>query len=88
MYEFTYYEFLVVDSQSHHNDSVAIKTGAVAMGVGIRGYTVRFADSDPASGRRQSCEAGSIAIYRSHVGQGSRFEYLERRKGEFGYETR
>ena len=42
-------ESLVVDSQSHHDDSVAIKAGAVAMGVGIRadrGYTVRFADSD------------------------------------------
>ena len=42
----TLQQALVVDSQSHHNDSVAIKTGAVAMRVGIRGYTLRFADSD------------------------------------------
>ena len=48
----TAFSLLVVDSHkvtiSITNDSVAIKTGAVAMGVGITisGYTVRFADSN------------------------------------------
>ena len=93
----TAFSLLVVDSHkvtiSITNDSVAIKTGAVAMGVGISGYTVRFADSDGVriqEGTNRVRLRGSIAIYRglssqSHVAVGrargfvSSFEYLERR---------